>query len=117
MNFKSAEYKRVMKRGDTLCADVEVQLEDKEHSLIVLFAESQDQDYDMVTILRKEADLDVDWYDNDLHSAYVDVTVSLFTNEAGETLWKIRETFKEDVLNYGDVREQLDKHMKQATIV
>jgi hypothetical protein len=117
VNFRHAQYQRVDKRGDSLWAEVEVQLNDEGGSLVVWFTDSKDQDYDIVMILQKDAELDVDWYDNNLHQAYVDVTESLFADDSGETLWKLRETFKEDVLNYGDVREQLDKHMKQSTVV
>ncbi|MDF2960266.1 MAG: hypothetical protein K0S39_2001 [Paenibacillus sp.] len=112
MKIKHAEFKRIMERSDTLCADVEVQVEGDNRSLVVIFTESPDQIFDMTMILRKEAELDVDWYDNDLHSAYEDVTESLFQHKTGD-----REALKEAVLNYGNVREQIGKHLKEAKTV
>ncbi len=37
-------------------------------------------DYDMVRIIRNDADLELDWYDNNLHSAFEEVTDKAFTD-------------------------------------
>ncbi|GMX64170.1 hypothetical protein Elgi_34430 [Paenibacillus elgii] len=111
-----AACRRVLERGDQLCADVEVRIKGRENYLVVLFAESQANDYDMVMVLEKDADRDIDWYDNDLHAAYVDVTEKLFADGAGETHWNPREAFKEQVLSFGDVREQIRQQLKEARL-
>ncbi|UUZ80065.1 hypothetical protein LJK88_34510 [Paenibacillus sp. P26] len=113
-NVKNAEFKRILERNDRLCADVEVELEGEPDKLVALFAEAEDNDLDMVMVLRKEADTDVDWYDNNLHAAYVDVTVEMFADRAGETHWGPREKFKEQVLGFGNVRERIHKALSEA---
>lgn len=90
MKVKHAECKWVLERNDQLCADVEVIVEGEDIRSVALFTESKDNDYDMVMLLQKDADLDIDWYDNGLHAAYVDVSESLFADEAGETHWEPR---------------------------
>lgn len=114
--IEHAECRRVLERGDQLCADVEVRVKGSGTHLVVLFAESQDNDYDMVMVLEKDADRDIDWYDNDLHAAYVDVTEKLFADEAEETHWNPREAFKEQVLSFGDVREQIRQQLEEARL-
>ncbi len=111
-----AECRRVLERGDQLCADVEVRVKGRDNQLVVLFAESQDNDYEMVMVLQKDADRDIDWYDNDLHAAYVDVTEKLFADEAGETHWNPGEAFKEQVLSFGNVREQIRQKLEEARL-
>lgn len=106
--------KRVLERSDELCADVEVILEGEDKRLVALFAESKDNDYDMVMVLQKDASVDIDWYDNNLHAAYVDVSEEFFADEAGETLWGSRESFKEQVLSFGSVREQIAVKLEEA---
>ncbi|MFB0842745.1 hypothetical protein [Paenibacillus oleatilyticus] len=114
--IEHAVCRRVLERGDQLCADVEVRVKGRDKHLVVLFSESQDNDYDMVMVLEKDADRDIDWYDNDLHAAYVDVTEKLFADEAGETHWNPRQAFKEQVLSFGDVREQIRQQLKEARL-
>ncbi|WP_281885922.1 hypothetical protein [Paenibacillus sp. YYML68] len=115
-NVVQAECKRVLERNDTLCADVEVIIEGKEHHLIALFAESKDNDYDMIMVLRKDASREIDWYDNDLHAAYEDVTEELFQDQHGETHWGEREKFKEQVLSFGSVRADIKSKLDQAKL-
>ncbi|TVY00282.1 hypothetical protein [Paenibacillus cremeus] len=114
VKVKQAECKRVLERGGQLCADVEVVLEGEPKALVALFAESKDNDYDMVMLLQKDADTEIDWYDNDLHAAYVDVSETMFDNSSGETYWEPRESFKEQVLSYGRVKEEIRSKLEAA---
>lgn len=109
-----AECKRALARDDQLCADVVVKLEGKSDRLIAIFAESRDNDYDMVMVLQKDEDSGTDWYDNELPAAYVDVTEKLFADEEGEIHWGPREHFKEQVLSFGNVREQIRSKLEEA---
>ncbi|MUG71488.1 hypothetical protein GNP93_12495 [Paenibacillus validus] len=114
LDVKNAECKRVLERSDRLCADVEVSVEGEKSTYVALFSDSKDNDFDMVMLLKKDADSDIDWYDNDLHAAYVDVTESLFQDKHGETHWGARETFKEQVLSFGTVRADVRRMLEEA---
>lgn len=111
---KQAEFKRVLERNGRLCADVEVELEGDGGKLVVLFEESEDNDLDMVMVLRKDAETAIDWYDNDLHAAYEDITVELFADREGQTHWGPRESFKEQILSFGSVREHIHRSLENA---
>ncbi len=45
--IEHAECRRVLERGNQLCADVEVRVKGRDNHLVALFAESHDNDYDM----------------------------------------------------------------------
>lgn len=113
-NVTNAECKRVLERGDRLCADVEVTVEGEPSKYVALFTDSKDNDLDMVMVLKKDADSDIDWYDNDLHAAYIDVSESLFQDQHGETHWGDRESFKEQVLSFGTVRSDVRSKLEEA---
>jgi hypothetical protein len=119
MKIKHAEFQQMQERRDILCADVqiEVEVEGGNRSYIAVFTEARVHDYDLTMLLLKEADLDLDWYDNDMHSAYKDVLESRSQNDNGETMWQPREELKTEILNYGNVREQLGKHFIDAKAV
>jgi hypothetical protein len=97
-----------------LCADVEVQVAGDDRNYIAVFTESGDQDFELTMLLQKAADYDLDWFDNDMHSAFKDVLETRFQDEADENP---REQLKEDILSYGDVREQIGKHLNEAKSV
>lgn len=113
MKVKEAKFKRILKHGEAWVGDVEVRVEGDDRPYIVLFGESKDQDFDMVAVLRKDVPSDADWYDEESLSAYEDVTVELFTDDADETHWGPREAWKESVLSFGQVREEIAKRMAE----
>ncbi|WP_426452237.1 hypothetical protein ACP26L_09320 [Paenibacillus sp. S-38] len=112
--IKHAECKRIVERSDQLCADVEVHLEGEEHALVALFTEAGDKEYDLVMILKNDADPAIDWYDNDLHAAYEDVTGVLFGGKQGGYGWSSKEEFKQAVLAYPGVRQQIRTQLDAA---
>ncbi|AEI40076.1 hypothetical protein [Paenibacillus mucilaginosus] len=112
--IKHAECKRIVERSDQLCADVEVQLEGEKQAFIALFTDAGDEDYRLEMILKNDADPAIDWYDNDLHAAYEDVTEELFGGTQGGSGWSSKEEFKEAVLAYPGVRSQIRTQLDAA---
>jgi hypothetical protein len=115
MNEKSvldAKLVKISERNDVRCADVEVHMKGTDDVLLVEFTQSADNDYDMAHIYRKEVSQEIDGYDNNLHKAYKDVTVDMFENEKLRTNWGVREEFKQKVLAFGSVREDLKEHFQ-----
>jgi hypothetical protein len=102
MNIKNAAFKRIMEWNEQVCADVEVELEGETSHLVVLFAETTGGEFDMVSVLRKNGQHETDWYDPNVHSAYVDVTESFLS-----------EPFKEQVLSFGNVLESIRDHLAE----
>jgi hypothetical protein len=114
LKVTDAKCRRVLERNDTLCADVEVKLAGEEKPYVAIFAESKDNDLDMVMLLKNDADPALDWYDNDLHIAYADVTETMFAGQQGETYEGSRQEFKDQVLNHGTIRQEIRQMLRQA---
>jgi hypothetical protein len=115
MNEKSildAKLVKISERNDVRCGDVEVHMKGTDDVLLVEFTQSADNDYNMVHLYRKEVSHEIDGYDNNLHKAYKDVTVDMFENKELATYWGKREEFKQQVLAFGSVREDLKEHFQ-----
>ncbi|MFD0698662.1 hypothetical protein ACFQZT_31795 [Paenibacillus sp. GCM10027628] len=110
--IKHAEIKGFIERNDVQCADIEVKVKGTKDVFLAEFTESNDNDFDMTHVFRKDVTGAIDWYDNHLHKAFEDVSEELFQNEAGETIWAKREEFKEGILNFGKIRQELAEHFK-----
>ncbi|MCD1258988.1 hypothetical protein B5M42_009075 [Paenibacillus athensensis] len=104
-----AEFVRMTERNDVACADVEVQLAGSDEVLLAEFTSSRDQALILSHIYRKETLADVDWYDNNLHRAFEDVSGELLHNVAGEDG---REALAKQILAFGTVKEELREHFQ-----
>ncbi|MCZ8518121.1 MULTISPECIES: hypothetical protein [Paenibacillus] len=111
--IRHAECKRAVERSDRLCADVEVQLEGETQAIVVLFNESEEGEYKLETILKNDADPAIDWYDNDLHAAYVDVTDELFEGQGGAGIGS-KESLEQGILAFPGVRESIRSKLAEA---
>ncbi|TXK86107.1 hypothetical protein [Paenibacillus sp. N3.4] len=110
--IKQAAIVRFTERNDVRCADIEVEVEGREGTLLVEFKASEGYDFDMTHVYMKDASNEIDWYDNNLHEAFQDVTEQLFQSESHERKQLDRETFKEDILSYGSIGEELEANFK-----
>jgi hypothetical protein len=102
--IKHAELIKISERNDVRCADVEVTIKGMKDVLLVELTPSVDRDYKLTHIYRKEASRELDWYDNDLHQAYKDITK--------EWLQGDMEEFKMRVLAFGSVRNDLSEQFE-----
>ncbi|SDN18339.1 hypothetical protein SAMN04487897_10250 [Paenibacillus sp. yr247] len=112
--IKQANIVRFTERNDVRCADVEIKADGIKGILLAEFTASQDNDFDMRHVYRKDESSEIDWYDNNLHKAFKDVSEELFDNEGLETKWGEREEFKEGILMFGSIRKELEEHFRRA---
>jgi hypothetical protein len=68
-----AEWKRTAEREGKDVSEVEVWVAEEEKPLKV-YIEQEAGGYHIHQILRNDADYDLDWYDNDMHKAFQDVS-------------------------------------------
>ncbi|UJF31668.1 hypothetical protein [Paenibacillus hexagrammi] len=106
-----AEIVRFTERNDIRCADIEVKLEGSSETYLAEFTASGDH-LEMSHIYKKDVSTEIDWYDNNLHDAYVDVSEQLFGRKASIAKGNEREDFKEQVLTFGSVKKELEDHFK-----
>lgn len=110
MQVLEAFVQRAVDKDGIRCAEVEVKTDSTAvPDVLVYFAASPGNDFDMVEIIRTEADFEVDWFDNTMHRAYENVTNEWFANMNMKSDWGTREAFKEQVLASGEVRTELAK--------
>jgi hypothetical protein len=102
--------KRVLERSDTLCADVEVKIAGEENPYIAILTEANEKDYELSMLLKNDANRELDWYDNDLHAAYEDVTEKLLRDPA------TKADFTEQVLTHGTVRADVRRMLSEAKV-
>ncbi|MFD2612535.1 hypothetical protein [Paenibacillus gansuensis] len=106
--IKHAEYRGMVKQGGEQYAQVAVQsLLSGQPEVLAHFVSDGRGGYDMPLLLESHADLDIDWYENNLHQAFVDITDPQGTSRSFAADPKAREQFKKEVLSYGDIREKL----------
>jgi len=111
MEVQHAMFRRTAMKGGRYCGEVEALTNDAETpKVLVYFAVSEDADYDMIEVVANDAATEIDWYDNPLHQAFANRTDSFLPAEktAG---WGERESFKEQVLSFGSVREDLAREL------
>lgn len=97
--IKDAKIRRFTELDGVRCAEVEVRPGAADDPELLVYITAKDQtdgqhDYDMVRIIRNDADLELDWYDNNLHSAFEEVTDKAFTDSTHITAGEEREKFK-----------------------
>lgn len=110
MNVIEAHVNGAADKEGVPCGEVQVQTDDPQcEQVLVYFRLAEDEEYDMVSVVRSDADLLTDWFDNSMHTAYEDITMQWFENEALKTDWSRRETFKQQVLSSGHVRADLKR--------
>ncbi|MBD2870487.1 hypothetical protein [Paenibacillus arenilitoris] len=108
MEVAEARVRRSAVRDGIRCGEVEVATDETgEGRLFAYFSLSEDNDFDMQAVVRSDARPETDWLDSNRHQVCEDVTVDLFLNVNMKTNWGARETFKEQVLSFGQVRGEL----------
>ncbi|GGI44641.1 hypothetical protein GCM10008018_08120 [Paenibacillus marchantiophytorum] len=105
--IKQANIVRYTERNDVRCVDIEVKADGVHGVLLAEFAATLDHDFDLRHVYRKDASSEIDWYDNNLHEAFQDVSDELFHSK-----WVEREEFKDAILAIGTIRTDLEEHFK-----
>lgn len=105
-SIQDAKFVGVKERGDKKYLDVEVLLQGRETPLLATFALNGRRP-ELAQVYGKDVSQTVDWYDNSLHDAYLDVTAEMFDNGRGELFLGSRDDFTESVMSWPDVRREI----------
>ncbi|NBI28809.1 hypothetical protein [Chengkuizengella marina] len=87
---------RNVEQNGEQCMRAIIELAGQKHSYTALFKKSSEETYKVLNMYRNEADYTVDWYDNSLHQAYINVADQkqhLFQNSDEEN------NFVEQIMN------------------
>jgi hypothetical protein len=106
--IQDAKFVQMSRRGDVNYADVEVRLAGHDDPLLAAFALNGGNP-ELAHVYKKNASRTLDWYDNNLHDAYIDLTAELFDNGRGEMGLGSRDDFAAEVLSHPNVRRELEE--------
>ncbi|MFF2018682.1 hypothetical protein [Paenibacillus sp. NPDC058177] len=112
--IKDAKIRRMTEYDGAPCAEVGVLPGAAEDSgLLVYIVEDEREDgYEIVRIVTNDASTATDWFDNNLHDAFVDVTSSAFTGSIVMSPEEERSKFQRELLIFGDLKKQLEDHFR-----
>lgn len=82
----------------------------KEQKYVAILENDGETSYNLRQVYKNDSDMDIDWYDNAQHQAYIDVTNSMFGDSQ---LNKDRESFVLDVLDCEGVRGDMENGREQ----
>lgn len=104
----NAHFRRVAELGGQAVAEVEVMTTHRQNpQLLAYFSRApEDGGYSLVQVLANNADYEVDWYDNSMHSAFEDISGSALGTAEDQA------ELAAQILAYDGVAEALDRHLK-----
>ncbi|TBL81141.1 hypothetical protein [Paenibacillus thalictri] len=114
MLIQNARFLRITEHDGEMCAAVEVEAAGSSDKLTVLFRASEDNDFDMVAVTEAGSNYEVQMLDNNVHGAYMDMPGDPVTSSEEQAFWAAREGYKEEILNFGSVREEILNHLADA---
>lgn len=121
--IKDAKFRRLTEYNGVPCAEVEVSPgAADEPDLLVYIARSdgihgqtgQDESvsqYEIVHMIRSDADLEIDWYDNSMHDAFAVVPEDKFGDKGWPDQAEQREQFKRNLLSHADIASKLEQQL------
>jgi hypothetical protein len=112
--IKDAKIRRMTEYDGAPCAEVGVLPgAASDSALLVYIVEDRREDgYEIVRILTNDADTETDWFDNNMHDAFQDVTSSAFTGSIVMSPEDERSKFQRELLIFGDLKKQLERHFR-----
>lgn len=112
MKVREAQFRRVLDRGGQQFAEVEVLTDhQRDPQMLAYFRAGRDGSYPLVRLITNDANYEVDWFDNNLHSAFEDVMRPLLSSpdHLGAS---DRDEFAAQILGYSGVSEALERNLK-----
>ena len=113
--IKDAKIRRMMEYDGAPCAEVEVlpgAVSDPA-LLVYIVEDKREEGYEIVRILTNDADISTDWFDNNMHEAYKDVTTTAFTGSSFMSPEDEHSKFQRELLIFGDIKKQLEKRFRE----
>lgn len=110
-SIRDAKIRRLTEVGGTPCAEVEVYSAsaDQPDVLAYLAPSAPLGGYELVKVVRSDASMEYDWFDNSMHTAYEDATDAAFVSSTVATAQEEREAFRQQLLSAGTLSRQLNE--------
>lgn len=110
-SIKDAKIRRMTEVNGMPCAEVEVYSAsaDNPNVLAYLVPSAPLGGYELVKVVRSDASIEHDWFDNSMHTAYEDATDTAFESSIVATAEEEREAFRQQLLSAGTLSRQLNE--------
>lgn len=109
-----AKYRRILDREGQRIAEVEVHAGgEKDEQFLAYFCIGPNGNYQLTSVLANDADTEIDWFDNSLHSAKSDVTPQIFSTPDHVGLFN-HDEFTARLLEQEGIKEALDRHLRRT---
>lgn len=115
--IQDAKIRRITEVNGAPCAEVEVYPASEGDRVLLAYLTPSAPlgGYELVKLVRSDASLEVDWYDNNMHSAFEDATDVAFEDSTASTAEEDRDSFKQQLLSFGQLYEQLNQRLSEGT--
>jgi len=114
MWIQKAEFTRVIPSDGQWFGEAKVWPADGKGPMLAWFGVTADGCLQLVKLIRKDEDLDLDWYDNDLHKAFEDITDRYFGREAELGPGCEHSEFEREVLDFESVKEDMIHRLNEV---
>ncbi len=111
INVRDARFRRVLDREGQAFAEVEVFTDhQRDPQMLAYFRIGPKGSYSLVRLMSNDADSEIDWFDNNMHSAFEDVTVPMFTSP-DHLANNDRDEFASQILACHGITEALERNL------
>ena len=109
--IKDAKFRRMAEFNGVPCAEIQVSpgAVDDPDLFVYVARDSSGTGYDIVRMVRSYADLEIDWFNNNLHDAYAVVSEENFGDHGWPEPAQQRKQFKENLLSNNDIVAKLEQ--------
>lgn len=104
LNVISARVRGIVNRDGEECLEVEVDTDSESAPVVLAYFANEGGEPVLQSVLRNDADQETDWFDNNLHQAFEDITPSASDSAADAGL----RSFQKRILADEHVRREVE---------
>jgi hypothetical protein len=112
LKVREAQFRRVLDRLGQTYAEVEVFTDhNRNPQMLAYFRMGPDRSFLLVKVFSNNADQEIDWFENNLHSVFEDMTTQLFATP-DHLAENDRGDFTAQILSYDGIIQALNRNLK-----
>ncbi|MBD8841883.1 hypothetical protein IFU39_29285 [Paenibacillus sp. CFBP 13594] len=111
--IQDAKIRRLTEVDGLSCAEVEVQPGNAGDPLLLVYVASTQpgNSLEVVRIVRNHSDSAIDWYNNNMHTAFEEATEAAFENSEGMTVEEDKARFQSELFSFGLLGPTLQRYL------